>query len=77
MSLQVQAFNLLNHANYYVQNGNGVNAVQYQPVRANCGDGQSVNQTCYLVPNAGFGQLQTINALNGARVFQFAVKYSF
>ncbi len=77
VSLQAQAFNLLNHANYYVQNGNGVNAQQYQPVGGNCGDGQSANQTCYLLPSPGFGALQTINALNGARVFQFAFKYSF
>lgn len=77
LTLQAQAFNALNHANYYVQNGNGVNPIQYQPTGANCGDGQSPNQTCYLLPSAGFGQLQTINALNGARVFQFALKYSF
>ena len=74
---QVQAFNLLNHANYYVQNGNGVNAVQYTPTGATCGDGQSVNQTCYLVPNPGFKTLQAVNALNGPRVFQFALKYVF
>jgi hypothetical protein len=82
MSLQVQAFNVLNHANYYVQNGNGVNAIQYVPYGETCGnpDNPQVNQTCYLVPNngtAGFGTLQRINALNGPRVLQFAIKYSF
>lgn len=77
LSLQVQAFNVMNHANFYVQNGNGVNAQQYQPVGSTCGDGTTLNQTCYLLPNPGFGTLQTINALNGARVFQFALKYSF
>jgi hypothetical protein len=78
ISFQVQAFNLLNHANYYVQNGNGVNATQYEPYGATCGDGQTINQTCYLVPNTGqFGTLTIINALNGPRVFQFAFKYSF
>lgn len=82
LSLQVQAFNLLNHANYYVQNGNGVNAIQYLPFGDTCGnsDNPQVNQTCYLVPNAGakgFGSLQRINALNGARVLQIAVKWSF
>jgi outer membrane receptor protein involved in Fe transport len=80
ITFQVQAFNLLNHANYYVQNGNGVNPIQYEPVGATCGDGASQNQTCYLVPNAGpggFRTLQIVNALNGPRVLQFAFKYSF
>ncbi|HYA62786.1 MAG TPA: hypothetical protein VED66_06255, partial [Candidatus Sulfotelmatobacter sp.] len=75
--LQVQAFNLLNHANYYVQNGNGVDAVQYTPTGPTCGDGQTLNQTCYLVPNPDFKSLQVINSLNGPRVFQFACKYIF
>jgi hypothetical protein len=74
---QVQAFNLLNHANYYVQNGNGVDAVQYTPTGRTCGDGQTLNQTCYLVPNPDFKSLQVINSLNGPRVFQFAFKYIF
>jgi hypothetical protein len=74
---QVQAFNLLNHANYYVQSGNGVDAVQYTPTGPTCGDGSTVNQTCYLVPHDGFGTLQVISPLNGSRVFQFAFKYTF
>ena len=82
LSFQVQAFNLLNHANFYVQNGNGVNQIQYLPFGDTCGnpDNPQANQTCYLVPNNGangFGSLQRINALNGPRVLQFAVKYSF
>jgi Carboxypeptidase regulatory-like domain len=82
LSFQVQAFNLLNHANYYVQNGNGVNAVQYLPFGDTCGnpDNPQTNQTCYLLPNAGpngFGALQRINSLNGPRVLQFALKWSF
>jgi hypothetical protein len=77
VTFQVQAFNLLNHANYYVQNGNGVNALQYQPVGNQCGDGVSQTQTCYLIPEPGFKTLQIINALDGPRVFQFALKYSF
>jgi hypothetical protein len=82
LAFQVQAFNLLNHANYYVQNGNGVNAVQYLPFGDTCGnpDNPQSNQTCYLVPNAGtngFGTLQRINSLNGPRVLQFSVKWSF
>jgi hypothetical protein len=74
---QAQAFNLLNHANYYVQNGNGVDAIQYTPTGPTCGDGQTLNQTCYLIPHARFGTLQVISPLNGPRVFQFAVKYVF
>jgi hypothetical protein len=80
MTVQAQVFNLLNHPNYYVQNGTGVNPIQYTPFGSTCGDGHSVNQTCYLLPNSGvggFGTLNVINALNGARVMQFAFKYSF
>jgi hypothetical protein len=80
ITLEAQAFNLLNHANYYVQNGTGVNSIQYTPFGSTCGDGQSPNQTCYLAPNAGsggFGTLTTINSLNGPRVLQFALKYTF
>jgi hypothetical protein len=82
LALQVQAFNVLNHANYYVQNGNGVNAIQYRPFGESCGnpDNPQADQTCYLIPNGGangFGTLQRINSLNGARVLQFAVKWSF
>jgi hypothetical protein len=80
VTIQAQVFNLLNHANYYVQNGTGVNPIQYTPFGSTCGDGHSSNQTCYLVPNTGsggFGTLNVINALNGARVMQFAIKYSF
>jgi len=80
ITFQVQAINLLNHANYYVQNGNGVNAIQYEPVGATCGDGASQNQICYLIPNTGpggFGTLRIVNVLNGPRVLQFAFKYTF
>jgi Carboxypeptidase regulatory-like domain/TonB dependent receptor len=85
VQLQVQAFNLFNHANFYVQNGDGVNQAQYNPIgtsqgRYPCGDGVSLYQTCFLVPNAGpgnFGTLQEINPLNPPRVLQFAIKYNF
>ena len=80
LTIRAQAFNVLNHANYYVQNGTGVNPIQYRPFGATCGDGHTLHQTCYLVPNTGiggFGTLQVINALNGPRVFQFAAKWSF
>jgi hypothetical protein len=77
LTFEAQAFNLLNHANYYVQNGTGVSQVQYEPIGSTCGDGQSPNQQCYLIPQQGFGTLLVINALNGPRVLQFAMKWSF
>jgi len=80
ITLQAQAFNLLNHSNYYVQNGNGVQQVQYRPFGDTCGDGVTQDQTCFLTPNngtGGFGSLQTINSLNGPRVLQFSLKYNF
>src|SRR5580658_417633 len=64
LKFQAQAFNLFNHPNYYVQNGNGINQIQYNPVGNNCGDGVTLNQNCYLVPNSGpgnFGALQEIS----------------
>jgi hypothetical protein len=77
VTLQAQVFNVMNHANYYVQNGTGVVPIQYRPFGEHCGDGASANQRCYLVPNSTFGTLQTINALNGPRVMQFALKWTF
>jgi hypothetical protein len=80
LQFQVQAFNVFNHANYYVQNGNGVNQIQYNPYGQNCGDSMSVNQTCYLVPNSGagnFGTLQEINPNGLPRVLQFSARFTF
>ena len=77
VTLQAQVFNVMNHANYYVQNGTGAVPTQYSPFGTNCGDGSTQNQQCYLVPTSGFGQLQVINALNGPRVMQFALKWTF
>jgi len=80
LQFQAQAFNLFNHANYYVQNGNGINQLQYNPIGTNCGDGATLNQTCYLVPNSGlgnFGTLQEISPDGLPRVFQFSVRFSF
>lgn len=77
ITFQAQVFNIANHANYYVQNGNGVNQVQYSPTGSTCGDGVSQNQTCFLLPESGFKTLQVINQLDGPRVFQFALKYRF
>ena len=80
LQLQVQAFNLFNHANYYVQNGDGVNQLQYNPIGSACGDGLTLNQTCYLVPNSGpgnFGTLQEINPNGLPRTLQFSVRFAF
>jgi hypothetical protein len=80
LEFQAQAFNLFNHANYYVQNGDGINQLQYNPVGTNCGDGASVNQTCYLLPNSGpgnFGALQEISPNGLPRVLQFSTRFTF
>jgi hypothetical protein len=80
LQLQVQVFNLFNHANYFVQNGDGVNQLQYNPIGTNCGDGATLNQTCYLVPNSGagnFGALQEISPNGLPRVLQFSARFTF
>ena len=80
LQLQAQAFNLFNHPNYYVQNGDGINQLQYNPIGTNCGDGASINQTCYLVPNSGpgnFGTLQEISPNGLPRVLQFSARFTF
>jgi hypothetical protein len=80
LEFQVQAFNLFNHANYYVQNGNGINQLQYNPVGTTCGDGMTANQTCYLVPNSGpgnFGTFQEISPNGLPRVLQFSARFTF
>jgi hypothetical protein len=80
LQFQVQVFNLFNHANYYVQNGDGINQLQYNPIGTNCGDGATLNQTCYLVPNSGpgnFGAVQAISPNGLPRVFQFSARFTF
>ncbi|MGB9435270.1 MAG: hypothetical protein WBQ89_23690, partial [Candidatus Acidiferrum sp.] len=80
LQLQVEVFNLFNHANFYVQNGDGINQLQYNPIGTNCGDGQSPNQTCYLVPNNGsgnFGTRQEISPYGLPRAFQFSLRFAF
>jgi hypothetical protein len=80
IAFKVQVFNVTNHANFFVQNGAGINQTQYNPVGPTCGDGATLQQTCYLIPNVGpgnFQSLQSIGQLNGPRVFQFAFRYSF
>jgi hypothetical protein len=52
----------------------GHNATQYQPAGSTCGDGQTTNQSCYLVHEQGFGTVQTIYTLYRPRVFQFSLK---
>jgi hypothetical protein len=77
LTFKAQAFNLLNRANFYVQNGAGVDAIQYDPIGTTCGDGMTLEQLCYLVPNHDFGTLQSVSHANGPRIFQFAVEYHF
>ncbi len=80
ISFKAQVFNVANHANFYVQNGSGINQTQYNPTGPTCGDGATLNQTCYLIPNTGPGNFQTLESigqLNGPRVFQFSFGYSF
>jgi hypothetical protein len=77
IEIQAQVFNLFNHPNYFVQAGGGIVQNQYNPVGANCGDGKTLNQTCFLVPASGFQTLESINQLNGPRTFQFAFRYRF
>jgi hypothetical protein len=80
VQIQVQAFNLFNHANFYVQNGDGINQLEYNPIGSNCGDGASQSQTCYLVPNSGpgnFGTLQEISPNGLPRVLQFSARFTF
>jgi len=69
---KAQVFNLLNSTNFV-----NVNQFEYNPVGQTCGDGKSVDQTCYLLPAPGFNTPASISQLHGPRIFQFAVTYSF
>jgi hypothetical protein len=77
LTLKAQAFNLFNRANFFVQNGAGVNSIQYNPIGNTCGDGMTLDQLCYLVPNPDFGTHQSVSHANGPRIFQFAIQYRF
>jgi hypothetical protein len=80
LQFQAQAFNLFNHANYYVQNGDGINQLQYNPIGSHCGDGMSTTQQCYLVPNSGpgnFGAFGEISPNGLPRVLQFSARFTF
>ena len=77
IQIEAQAFNLINHPNFYVQNGSGIFQTQYDPIGNTCGDAASANQTCFLVPDSGFKKLESIGQLNGPRTFQFAFRYRF
>jgi hypothetical protein len=80
VELQAQAFNLFNHANWYVQNGDGINQLQYNPIGTTCGNGMTSNQTCYLVPNSGpgnFGTYQEVSPNGLPRVLQFSARFTF
>jgi hypothetical protein len=80
LQFELQVFNLFNHASFYVQNGDGINQLQYNPIGTNCGDGLTLNQTCYLAPNSGpgnFGALQEISPNGLPRALQFSVRFAF
>jgi hypothetical protein len=80
LTFQAEVFNVLNHANFFVQNGDGINQLQYNPIGTNCGDGATLNQTCDLVPNSGAGNFRALQEIspNGLpRVFQFSAKFRF
>jgi carboxypeptidase family protein len=77
LTFKAQAFNIFNRANFYVQNGAGIDAIQYNPIGTTCGDGMTIEQLCYLVPNPDFGARQSVSHINGPRNFQFALQFRF
>jgi len=79
LMFRVTGFNMLNHPNYYVFSGNGINQQEYRPLGPNCGN-KSQSQTCYLIPNntvGGFGTFSVVQQNTGPRIFQFSAIYRF
>ena len=72
LTMKAQAFNILNSANFI-----NVNPFEYNPAGETCGDGKSLNQTCYLLPAPGYKTPLSISQPNGPRIFQFALVYGF
>ena len=60
LQFQIQAFNLFNHANYYVQNGNGINQLQYNPIGTNCGDGVHIESDLLSGAKLGSGKFRNL-----------------
>lgn len=84
ITFKVQAFNLLNSANYYVEAGSGVNQIKYNASGSTCGDGVTLNQVCNLTLNSNtvnptdpFQTLSLVSQANPPRVIQFAFSYKF
>ena len=77
VTFKVQAFNLLNSANYFVYAGSGINQVQYDAYGPTCGDGKTLNQTCQLVPHSGFKTLTAVDQSHPPRILQFSFAYKF
>jgi hypothetical protein len=79
LMFRATAFNVLNHPNYYVYSGSGINQQEYRPLGPTCGN-KSQNQACYLVPNTSVGGFKTFTVVQqntGPRIFQFAMIYRF
>jgi hypothetical protein len=79
LMFRATGFNVMNHPNYYVYSGNGINQLEYRPLGPSCGN-KSQNETCYLIPNNSAGGFKTFTVVQqntGPRIFQFALIYRF
>ena len=77
-ALQAQVFNVFNHANWYVQNGDGINQRGYNLIGTNCGHGMTLNQTYYLASNSGpgnFSELQETSPNVLPRILHFSIGF--
>jgi len=84
ISLKFRVFNVLNTANYYVEAGSGINQIKYTASGSTCGDGKTLNQTCYLTPNNAannpsnpFQTISLVSQGNPPRIMQLAFAYKF